>query len=119
MHIAFILTMPNNNSWNGKWSGDEKLYVRVLSVGTAKATRAKFEKLVGNHYYNFGDGWGANVQVKEVTGDEKRKLVKRSAGFCGYDWMIESLRWYGRIMNDNQRAAYLATGKQAGDWANA
>jgi hypothetical protein len=85
----------------------------VLTVSGSKSTRAKFEKLIGNHYYNFGDGWGANVEVKEVTGDEKRKLVKQSAGFCGYDWMIDSLRWYGKIMNDNQRRAHIAAGNTA------
>lgn len=113
LHIAFVLTMPNNNSWNGKWSGDGKLYVRVLTVSNAKSTRAKFEKLCGNHYYNFGDGWGANVEVKEVTGEEKRKLMKRSAGFCGYDWMVDSLHWYGKIMNDNQRREHIAAGNTA------
>jgi hypothetical protein len=102
MHLAFQLSMPNNNSWNGKWSGEGNLYVRVLTVSDAKATRAKYEKLIGSHYYNFGDGWGASVSVKEVTGAEKRKLVKASRGFCGYDWMIESLRWHGKIMNHAQ-----------------
>jgi hypothetical protein len=114
MHVSFTLTMPNNNSWNGKWSGEGRSYVRVLTVSDAKKTRAKFEKLAGNHYYNFGDGWGANVEVKEVTGAEKRKLTKQSAGFCGYDWMIESLRSHGKILNDQQRAAYIKErGKEA------
>ncbi|SRR6266702_2135995 len=103
MHVAFELSMPNNNSWNGRWSGDGNKYVRVLTVSDAKATRAKFEALIkAQHYYNFGDGWTACVSVREVTGGEKRKLVKASKGFCGYDWMIESLRWHGKIMNDAQ-----------------
>ena len=108
MYVAFILTMPNNNSWNGKWSGEGRLYCRTVNVGSSKKTREKYEALAGNHYYNFGDGWGANVEVKEVDGDMKRKLDKRSAGFCGYDWMIESLRAYGKIMNDSQRREHLA-----------
>jgi hypothetical protein len=95
--------MPGVNSWNGKWSGEGKQYIRVLTVSNAKKTREKFEKLIGYHHYNFGDGWAAGVTVKEVDGIEKRKLVKQSAGFCGYDWMIDSLRFYGEILNDNQR----------------
>jgi hypothetical protein len=114
IHIAFELTMPNNNSWNGRWSGEGRRYIRVITTGNTKATREKFEKLVGGHYYNFGDGWGANVQVKLLAdGNEKRRLMKLSAGFCGYDWMIDSLRWYGKIMNDNQRREFLAAGGQA------
>lgn len=108
MHISFQLTMPNNNSWNGRWSGEDRKYIRVLTVSDAKKTREKFEKLFGNHYYNFGDGWGANVEVKEVTGAEKRKLVKQSAGFCGYDWMIESLRWHGKILNSTQQREFTS-----------
>lgn len=98
MHVAFELSMPNNNAWDKRWSGDGKKYVRVLTVSDAKATRAKFEALAkAQHYHDFGDGWTACVTVKEVTGGEKRKLVKASKGFCGYDWMIESLRSHGEI----------------------
>lgn len=108
MHVSFELSMPNRGSWDGKWSGESRKYVRVLTVSGSKATRAKFERLIGSHYYNFGDGWGANVTVTEVGGDQKRKLVKQSAGFCGYDWMIDSLRFHGKIMNEQQRRAHLS-----------
>lgn len=115
LHIAFELTMPNRNSWNGRWSGDSRRYIRVLTVSNTESNRAKFKKLVGGHYYNFGDGWGANVEVKLLAdGAEKRRLTKLSAGFCGYDWMIDSLRWYGKIMNDSQRQAHIAASKSTG-----
>lgn len=96
MHFAFLLSMPNNNAWNGKWSGEGKCYARVKSF-TGREFKEKLSKLVGNHYYSFGDGWGANVQVKVVTPEEKRKLLKQSLGFCGYDWMIDSLLSHGWI----------------------
>jgi hypothetical protein len=97
MHLAFELSMPNNNAWNGKWTGEGRQYVRVLTVSNAKKTREKYEKIIGSHSYNFGDGWRACVTVKEVDGLAKRRLVRGSAGFCGYDWMIESLRQHGEI----------------------
>ena len=25
--IVFKLSMPNNNSWNGRWSGDEDVHI--------------------------------------------------------------------------------------------
>jgi hypothetical protein len=100
MHIAFQLSMPGNNAWNGRWSGENDLYVRVLTVSDAQKTREKFEKLIGYHTYNFGDGWRAGIEVKEVTGAEKRQLVKKSKGFCGYEWMIDSLRYHGKIDPD-------------------
>ena len=99
MNLAFTLTMPNNNAWNGKWTGAGRLYVKVLALGTAKKTRAKFEPIIGKaFYYNFGDGWGASVSVREVDSKEARKLRKESAGFCGYDWMVDEIRYHGRII---------------------
>ena len=102
MHVVFELSMPNNNAWNNRWSGAGDLYARVLTVSDAKKTREKFEKLIGHHHYNFGDGWTACITVREVSGPAKRKLVKDSKGFYGYDWMIKSLRNHGKILNDLQ-----------------
>lgn len=103
MWVAFVLTMPNNNAWNGRWTGEGTLYARVKGF-TSRPFKERVSALVGNHYYNFGDGWGANVQVKIVTGDEKRKIDKRSKGFCGYDWMIGSLLNWGKILAEPPKA---------------
>lgn len=97
MHVSFELSMPGNNAWNGKWTGEGKLYARVVNVGTSKAAREKYEKLIGHHSYSFGDGWRAAITVRECTSTAARKLRKDSLGFCGYDWMIESLRSHGEI----------------------
>jgi hypothetical protein len=104
MNLAFTLSMPNNNSWNGKWSGASKLYVIVRGVGTSKRVLEKHRPLVGKaFYYNFGDGWGASVSVREVVGKEVTALRKRSAGFCGYDWMIDEILLHGRILTLKER----------------
>jgi len=97
MLVLFELSMPGNNSWNGKWSGDEHLYARVVNVGTSKKAREKYEKLIGHHGYSFGDGWRAMITIREVTSSAARKIRKDSSGFCGYDWMISSLRQWGGI----------------------
>lgn len=95
-NFAFILTMPGNNSWNGKWTGDGECYARTATP-LDEDSRQRYEKLVGNHSYNFGDGWRANVQVKHITVAERKELEKKSKGFCGYDWMIASLLKDGKI----------------------
>lgn len=112
MLIAFELSMPRNNSWNGKWSGDVKhLDVAAFSGGSAKA-KAKYSALCGQRfYYNFGDGWCAAVAVSEVTADEARKLRKQSAGFCGYEWMIDSIRYDGAIYGPTQPKPETATSR--------
>lgn len=98
MTLAFILTMPSNNSWNGRWTGDDKLYARVQSV------KKLAHEIEGHHYYNFGDGWLACVEVRQVDKSEAARLRRKSVGFCGYDWMISSLLSHGQITTKTELA---------------
>jgi len=110
MILSFQLTMPNNNAWNGKWTGmgDQYFMFRTIQKKTAKKLEFKANdnpKIYRNltmgidYYYNFGDGWGANVEVKEISSAEKQRLFKTSKGFSGYDWMIDSILKYSEIRN--------------------
>ena len=102
MIVCFKLSMPNRGSWNGRWSGEADVYARVFYVGTAKKTIEKYKKIIeeGSYYYNFGDGWGASISVEEITGAEAKKIKKITHGFCGYDWMIDSIIKNGDIIYD-------------------
>ncbi len=96
----FTLTMPNVGSWNGHWSGERDLFnkaVRIVSRGKSLYSDLK----EGNHYYDFKDGWGANVNVKFVTDVEARHLTKKSKGFGGYEWMINSILKNNKILWQN------------------
>ena len=99
MKLAFILTMPNVGSWDGKWSSEGKLYAIVRELGRGKEAEEKAKELDGkNYYYSWSDGWGANIEVKIVKGAESTKLKRKSVGFAGYDWMIDSILKYDKIM---------------------
>lgn len=104
MILSFTLSMPNNNSWNGKWSGENRFYAKVINFGRTKKGEAAAQKILDEsyYYYNFGDGWGAGVSVKEVDAREAAKIRRKTAGFCGYDWMIDSIREFNEILNTNQ-----------------
>jgi hypothetical protein len=103
MTIAFILTMPNKGSWDGKWSGEENLYARTKRY-TSKKAIAKIQPLIGRHFhYSWGDGWGANIECREVSGSESRSILKRSRGFLGYEWMIDEILEHGRIRPERER----------------
>ncbi len=93
MKLAFTLSMPSVNSWNGKWSGEDRSHVivKTLPESAASAIRGK------SFHYSFGDGWVAAVAVSEVDTAEAERLTKQSAGFCGYDWMIDSILTHGDI----------------------
>jgi hypothetical protein len=110
MKLAFILSMPGCNSWNGKWSGEGRLYAKVVNFPGKKRTAHAEEILQRGYYcYNFGDGWAAGVAVKEVDGAESAKIKRHSQGFCGYDWMIDSVLLDGAITSPSVRKR-MATG---------
>jgi len=100
-YVGFYLSMPNNNSWDGKWSGEGRLYAKRRKL--TKTLKDKIEQLLDGQdsqgfYFGWSDGWGANVEVKLINGKEARKISTKSKGFCGYDWMIDSILKHGKII---------------------
>jgi hypothetical protein len=70
------------------------LNLKILSKkDVVKILQDKTEK---NFYYDFGDGWGANVNVSIITAKQRRELKKISGKFMGYEWMIEEILKYGK-----------------------
>ncbi len=83
--------MPCAPSWNGKWSGDGEFYAIVQKFSVKQYEKAR-KILEGEYYqYRFGDGWVAGIDAKEVDAKEAKKIKKNSLGFCGYDWMVDSI----------------------------
>jgi len=112
MQLAFILTMPNRGSWNGGWSGEDRIYC-ILKSFTSKKDMEKADRLIlkKNFHYSWSDGWGANVEVKLVDRAEAMRLRRRSQGFCGYDWMVKSILQYGTILADHEVEKFLESQK--------
>lgn len=99
--IAYHLSMPGVASWNGKWSGEDRLWVICRPMRGA----ARLSSIIEGqpYHYDFGDGWRAMVRCEHVTGDVARKLRRKSAGFAGYEWMIDEIQTYGRIKRLDER----------------
>ena len=88
--VIFKLSMPRRASWNGEWSGEGKNYTITRQLPLSKA-----EILDGNSFgYHFGDGWTADVSCRIKQPGER---LKKSYGFCGYDWMVSSIITFGYI----------------------
>ena len=96
-NLSFELTMPNVGSWNGKWTGATRKYYIIRKF--LKKDESKITEMLkdGSYYYNFGDGWGANVAVEKITSKEASRRMKLSSGFAGYDWMVRSIIENGTI----------------------
>ena len=93
MFIMFRLSMPKNSVWNKKWTGDGKFYAVVKEFlgrnEVAKAIKILKKK---HYYYDFKDGWEAKVAVTQIkNGLDVATINKASKGFCGYEWMIDSI----------------------------
>lgn len=116
--LSFELTMPNVGSWNGKWTGADRKYYVIKKVSD-KYIKSKdhFKELLEtkkyDFYYSWNDGWGANVRVQIIDGKEAAKRRKISKGFAGYEWMIDSIIFYGSIMNDSERKRYIQNQQSA------
>ena len=97
--LSFELTMPNVGSWNGKWTGEGEARFRTRKVGRKKENELDGESF----YYDFGDGWGADVKVEKVDAREAARRRKKSVGFSGYEWMIDEILEHGRILTFKER----------------
>lgn len=96
--VIFELSMPANNSWNGKWSGEGNTYTIAKSLSDRQ-----FEELKERYTYSFGDGWIAAVRVREAAPREKPSNL-----FCGYEWMIDSILKHNIITADRHAATEAA-----------
>lgn len=103
-YLKLELSMPNVGSWNGKWTGKDRFYARTKRF-SGKDKIAESEKILANRYYryDFGDGWSAGVSVEKIDGKEATKVNKKTSGFCGYDWMIDSIINFGEIKPPDER----------------
>lgn len=97
--IIFRLTMAKVPTWNGTWSGADKVFVRRRLDSVVPAS------VVGRVFtYEWDDGWSVRISVEKVSAVEAIGIAKQSKGFCGYDWMIDSIIKYGEILDERARA---------------
>jgi hypothetical protein len=101
--IEFRLYMPGRNTWNGRWSGDEKNYAIVKKLSEKRSAELFRDVHTGDASwrYDFGDGWSALVKARVMPSGERKK----SDGFCGYDWMVESILECGEIKPQERKRA--------------
>jgi hypothetical protein len=99
--VSFELTMPNRNSWNGNWSGEDRRFIIIKSLTNKRVNWLLGDELETSFYHNFGDGWGASILVKIINKEEKKLLRKYlKNGFCGYKWMVDNILCYKDTKND-------------------
>jgi hypothetical protein len=92
VRVEFKLDMPGRGSWDGRWSGEGRNYVIVRTMG-AKAAAALLEgKPTKSWGYRWDDGWFASITARVLP---KGGRLGKSAGFCGYDWMVSNILDHG------------------------
>lgn len=118
MYLAFFLSMPGCPSWNGKWSGEGRLYCIVRRFGSKKS-QVRAAEILATGYYSYGwpDGWRAGIEVKAVDAKEARKLKAKSQGFNGYDWMVNTIIDYGKPMANHEVREHLNKSRQPAEEA--
>lgn len=114
MILSFELTMPGVSSWNGRWSGEGKKYFVIKNYTTRFIKSNQYLQEIiknngGSFYYRWEDGWAARINVEIIDGFLAKKRRKISAGFCGYNWMVDSILERGCI---KARATRVVDGKE-------
>ena len=89
--VEFSLSMPSNNAWNGRWTGEGRGYYIFKNLTDKKCEELE---LPNSWYHNFGDGWCACIKSRILDKGEKKR---KSVGFCGYEWMVSDIMCYGKI----------------------
>lgn len=99
MILCFELSMPGRGSWNGGWSGEDSFYAICKTFPNSIKSTKKCLEIVEKGYYSYSwsDGWRAAVTVKQVDSKQAKSIKSKSKGFCGYDWMVDSIINYGAI----------------------
>lgn len=100
VRLEFKLNMPHVNTWNGDWSGKDKNYIIVKTFSDKKFLNEIKHKpwLIKDRSWNYSwdDGWGACVSMRVMKKGEKRK---QTDGFCGYEWMVDSIIEANQILD--------------------
>lgn len=90
IRVEFSLSMPSHRSW----SGNNKRYLKRRNLTDKYAAKLGLDKQKQKSWYHhFGDGWSACVNARVMNAGERGE---KSAGFCGYDWMVDNIIWYGQ-----------------------
>jgi hypothetical protein len=92
VRVEFRLTMPNANTWNGRWSGEGRNYSIVKTLADRAAAALLEGKPTLSWFHSWDDGWCAEVTARVVSG-----RLPKSDGFCGYDWMVANILRWGTI----------------------
>jgi hypothetical protein len=92
--VEFRLSMPNRGSWNGRWSGEGREYLIYKTLSEKTLIRLGIEmSAAGKSWHHcWNDGWTARIRARIMASNERKR---KSAGFCGYDWMVENILAYG------------------------
>ncbi|MCR4340086.1 MAG: hypothetical protein NUW01_09385 [Gemmatimonadaceae bacterium] len=80
--------------------------MKVVNVGRTQRAILNAAMILHepSYGYDFGDGWAARVDVRQIEAPEARKLRRITRGFCGYDWMVDEILHEGRILTLAERA---------------
>jgi hypothetical protein len=68
---------------------------------TCTYNREEFKpELTGYFEYLWDDGWRADIYAYEATRKECRNIDRIKTSFYGYEWMVDSIEKYGRIVTE-------------------
>lgn len=91
VRVEFKLSMPHAGSWNRQWSSAGRNFTVTRRMSELSASRLGIPR---SWRHAWDDGWCAAIDAR-VMGKGERS--EKSHGFCGYEWMVDSIIRCGKI----------------------
>jgi len=88
--VEFRLTMPGKNSWNGKWTGEDKIYVIYKTLTKKKVEQLGLTTTSKSFCYSWDDGWRADVRTRILEKGEKKKNKRNKIRL---KWIVLSINY--------------------------
>lgn len=98
-------------SHNGKWGGQTLVFAKSKRLYKEQEQFLQSKGISTNlgdqttFFHDFGDGWTAKVTMTVGRVRDFKEIMKQSKGFYGYDWMIDNILKYGRILTQEELKA--------------
>ena len=98
VYLIFDLEMPNPPSWNGRWGGEGRRHCLIKRFSDRYYKSIEHNLSAGSWTFRWDDGWTALITLTIADANHAQRVKKLSLDFSSYDWAVDSIIKYGKIV---------------------
>ena len=82
---------------DGSWVPADDKFLATTRQFMSQGTACKFVEH-GEYVFDMEDGRRAVITAQRINEAQRNRLVRESDGFCGCEWMVDSIVKHGKII---------------------